>query len=376
MNHSSSHLFRSTQLHGCKIAWATLACALCLCAAARPARAAKRPAQSLRSPWDLDPVKLTQAKYDCPTLAPLPHDVVAYDYYSDAKHSVTDPARHAAYEAAAKPFLKTEEATEHAADDFRRSGSSEAAACAARILVEDAQASAMTGSMSSNQAYYVQNWAIGAFAIVWLKVRPAGAAALHVTPAESAAVQAWMKTVGGQVEDYFGSEHEKNSGSGRNNHYYWAGFSVMAAGIAANDRSEFNWGVGTYKFSVDQIAPDGTLPLEMARGQRALHYHLFAIAPLVTMAELASANGDELYAYNNARIHLLVSRTIAGLNDNHYFQEKSGVPQDTPENGVVKGSDISWLPPYARRFPDPAISALLNKVPVQPEGYLGGMPPP
>lgn len=376
MSHHTKHLSRPVRRPRATIVFTSLICVIGVCGAAQSAHAAKHRAQSLRSPWDLHPVTLTSAKFDCPSLAPLPHDIVAYDYYSDAKHSITDPARHAAYEAAAKPFLEIEEATERAADDYQSTGNNDAAACAARILIAQAQANAMTGSMSSNQAYYVQNWALGALAVVWLKVRPAGAAALGVTPAQTAALEAWMKAVAGQVRDYFEGMHEKNAGSGRNNHYYWAGFAVMAAGIAANDRSLYNWGAGTYKFGVDQIAPDGTLPLEMARGQRALHYHLFAAAPLVTMAELASANGDDLYAYDDSRIHLLVSRTIAGLTDNHYFAEKSGVTQDTPENGVIKGSDTSWLPPYARRFPDPAITALLSRAPARPDGYLGGMPPP
>ena len=61
------------------------------------------------------------------------------------------------------------------------------------------------------------------------------------------------------------------------------------------------------------------------RGQRALHYHLFALEPLVTMAELASANGDDLYAYSNSRLHLLVARTVAGLADNQFFVDKAGV---------------------------------------------------
>jgi len=370
------HLLRSIPLRGSAIICATLACALCVCPSAKSVYAARDPAHPLRSPWDLHPVALTRAEYQCPAAAPLPHDIVAYDYYADAKHSITDPARHAAYEAAAKPFLTIEEETEHAADDYLSTGSSQAAACAARILIAQAQANAMTGSMSSNQGYYVQNWALGALAVVWLKVRPAGETALAVTPAQTVALAAWMKTAGGQVEDYFRKMHDKGASSGRNNHYYWAGFAVMAAGIAANDRSLYNWGIGTYEFGVDQITPDGTLPLEMARGQRALHYHLFAIAPLVTMAELASANGDDLYAYDNSRIHLLVARTIAGLTDNKYFEEKSGVPQDTPEHGVIKGSDISWLPPYARRFPSPEIAALLNRIAVHPAGYLGGMPPP
>jgi poly(beta-D-mannuronate) lyase len=333
-------------------------------------------AAPLRSPWDLHPVAPNDAKYSCPQLVTLPHNIVAYDYYSDPQHSITDPVRHAAYEAAAKPLTDMERETERAADEYQRSGNREAAACAAQLLVQQAQADAMTGSMSSNQAYYVQNWAIGAFAVAWLKVRPAGETALGVNSAQQDLLEKWMAKVGQQVEDYFEGLHEKAASSGRNNHFYWAGFAVMSAGIAANDRKLYDWGVGTYKYGVDQIEPDGTLPLEMGRGQRALHYHLFAIAPLVTMAELASANGEDLYAYRNFRIKLLVARTVAGLTDNKFFVDKADAAQDTPNNGVVNGSDISWLPPYARRFPDPVITALLGQVPIRPEGYLGGLPPP
>src|SRR6185312_4049788 len=54
-----------------------------------------------------------------------------------------------------------------------------------------------------------------------------------------------------------------------NNHLYWAGVEVSAAGIAANDRELFDWGMNTYHVGVAQIQPDGTLPLEIRRGQRA-----------------------------------------------------------------------------------------------------------
>ena len=199
---------------------------------------------------------------------------------------------------------------------------------------------------------------------------------LRLTPAQSDAIGAWMKTVAQQVEDYFEGLHQKGATSGRNNHFYWAGFAVMAAGIAADDRDLYSWGSGTYTFGVDQIQADGTLALEMDRGQRALHYHLFAIAPLVTMAELAQANGDDLYGYDHSRLKLLVSVSVSGLADNHFFQEKSGVAQDTPKDGVISGSDISWLAPYARRFPSPEITALLHGVPAAPDRYLGGLPPP
>ena len=237
---------------------AALVSTVCIFFAATSAFAAPSGPQPLRSPWDLHRVAHTHAKYSCPQFAPLPHDIVASDYYSDPKHSVIDPTRYAAYQAASKQYGEVEDAAVRAADEFQASGSRQAAACAAQIVIQQAQADAMTGSMSSNQAYYVQNWAIGALAVAWLKVRPAGEAALGVTPAQNEAVAAWMKRVGQQVEDYFQQLHEKGASSGRNNHFYWAGFAVMATGIAADDRTFYDWVFGIYKSGVEQITPDGT----------------------------------------------------------------------------------------------------------------------
>ena len=149
----------------------------------------------------------------------------------------------------------------------------------------------------------------------------------------------------------------------------------MAAGIASDDHKLYDWGVGTYEEGLNRIASDGTLPLEMDRGQRALHYHLFALAPLVTMAELASANGQDLYSYDHSALHALVSRSLAGLVDNHYFTAKAGAEQDTPANGKIKPEDVEWVVPYLRRFPDPQIASLLQRGGVRPYGYLGGLPP-
>jgi len=338
-----------------------------------PGKASPLPA--LVSPWDLHAVKIKDGQYSCAVVATLPHDVEASDYYTDAQHSIKDEKRYAAYNAAAQQYSSVTETAERDADHFQETGDTGAAACVMKILLQQAQADALTGTMSSNQANYVQNWTLGALAITYLKVRPAGAEALGTTPSQTAALQQWMKKVGDQVETYFAARHEKATNDGRNNHLYWAGFAVMAAGIAANDRSLYNWGVSTYRDGIDEIAPDGTLPLEIARGQRALHYHLFALAPLVTMAELGTVNGGDLYSYNHSHLRLLISRSVAGLVDNHYFSTRAGALQDTPENGKIKSNDVVWLAPYLRRFPDAGINALLSRTSREPYGYLGGMPP-
>lgn len=356
----------------------TFAASLMLVAIGFPSAicAAQPAAAALVSPWDQHAVKAKPGEYSCPAVAALPQDIVAYDYYSDAQHSVKDEKRYEAYNAAAAQYTHLSSVTARAADKFQETGNTGAAACVMQLLLTQAQAGAMTGHMSSNQANYVQNWTLGALAIAFLKVRAAGPDALGVKPEQMQTVEQWLKTAGDQVEAYFAPRHAKGTSDGRNNHLYWAGFAAMAAGIAANDRGLYDWGESTYKYGVDQIADDGTLPLEMARGQRALHYHLFALAPLVTMAELGTVNGDDLYAYNHARLRLLIARSLSGLLDNHYFATKAGALQDTPEKGRITSSDVVWLTPYLRRYPDAGASELLSKVPLEPYGYIGGMPPP
>jgi poly(beta-D-mannuronate) lyase len=328
-------------------------------------------AAPLRSPWDVKTVQVREESYSCPALKALPKDIEASDYYSDAKHSVIDPKRKAAYDAVEAQFDDAIKSAAKAGDEFQASGNKEAAECALKILDMEAEAQAMTGTMSTNQANYVQGWSLGAFAVSWLKVRDADAG----TVGERKAATDWLEKVARQVKDYFSARHDKGTNDGTNNHYYWAGFSVMCAGIAADDRGLYDWGVGTYDEAISRITADGTLPLEMARGQRALHYHLFALAPIVMMAEYGEANGQDLYSQRKGAVHLLVRRTIAGMLDNSYFAKQAGTAQDTPDKKETKSTDVIWLVPYLRRFPNETMNKVLQSATLRPYNYLGGLPP-
>jgi len=331
----------------------------------------KSSSEPLKSPWGAAKSAPAKGSYDCPADKPLPHDIIAADYYSDAKHSVADPVRLAAYNAAQEVFRAQQDDVEAAADVYQKNGNPAAAGCVIQILKADAAADAMTGSMSTNQADYVQNWTLGALAVSLLKVQKSSA----LSAADNATITAWMVKVGDEVEAYFEARRQKQTDDGRNNHLYWAGFAAMSAGIAANDHGLFDWGASTYYDGVHFIQPDGTLPLEMARGQRALHYHLFALGPLVMMAEFGEDNGLPMYAENHGALHLLIHRAISGLQNNSYFTTKAGALQDTPEGGKIKSNDLIWAVPYAKRFPDAGLNATIHSVELKPWNYLGGMPP-
>ena len=96
--------------------------------------------------------------------------------------------------------------------------------------------------------------------------------------------------------------------------------------------------MATYDNGVDQIQPNGALPLEMARGGRALHYHLYALAPLVLLAEFGEVNHLDLYAHANGAIHRLVDFSVAGLQDPTPFVKATGVQQELPKT-ITRRSD-------------------------------------
>ena len=236
------------------------------------------PAQPLRSPWDGKPVKSTDTPYACPAIAHLTPDLVTDGFYrlDDPTHSIIDPVRQEAYRKSSGKVKQVGMEIVKAADDYRTTGSREAAQCAMAQIIVLAQEHSLTGRMSSNQAYYVQGWVAGAIAIAYLKIRETGFA----TSKQEKVIAAWLQTIGDQTKNYYDSR-----ANSKNNHLYWAGVELAAIGVVADNPNDFQWAIEAYDTGVDNIQPDGTLPLEMARGKRAVHYHLYALAPLVLIAE-------------------------------------------------------------------------------------------
>jgi poly(beta-D-mannuronate) lyase len=323
----------------------------------------------LRSPWDATPIKLTDAPYTCPEPIHISPDLTTSGFYGDAHASIIDPAKWAAYQKSSGPVKHLGNVTVRAADAYQTSGSREAAECVLRLEKTAAQDKALTGKMSSNQAYFVQGWVVGAMAIALLKVRPSGL----IGAADTRLITHWMKDVTQQTIAFYQRRDASTGGKG-NNHLYWAGVQVGAVAIAANDRKLFRWAVAAYRNGIAQITPQGTLPLEMRRGRRALHYALYACAPLVYLAEFGEDNGIDLYAEDNYAIKRLVNRSIAGLDGSGYFDKATGIKQDLPD-GPPSAEAIGWAKVYVHRFPDPTISKLLSEARSLSYMYLGGLPP-
>lgn len=326
----------------------------------------------LKSPWDAHAVTPTDVPWTCAPAPKLPHDFNTNSYYIDSKYSVIDPALKKKYEDSVAGIEEFSRTVVKAADTWQTKGSRAAASCTVALLASAAEQKTLAGQMGGNQAFYVQGWNMGSWAVAWLKVRGSGVA----SAGDEKAILRWLVTLAEDNRGYYEAKMRspRRPNDADNNHRYWAGFAIATAGLAANDRHLFEWGVDAYKHGVHDIQKDGTLPNEMARGQRALHYHLYALAPLVFLAEFGEANGLDLYAERDYAIRRLVALCVQGLEDPSFFQKRTGIPQVTAPD--IEAGDIGWAQPWLRHFPDPEIAKLLARAPWLNYTAWGGLPPP
>jgi poly(beta-D-mannuronate) lyase len=298
------------------------------------------------------------------TVPPFPapiRDVMGVDYYTDARHSDIDPVLKARNEAVEAPMRELGRSLMLLSDGYLQGNASNSDLARQTLdgLFAWASADALLGQVNRGGLNQVM-WALGAYALDYLKIRDASG--LDAT--KKARIERWFRQLAAEQLSYAAAHPTWPDHA--NNHAYWAGMAVAAAGIAAGDRTLFDWGIGQFQLFLGQVRPDGTLPLEMARGKRALHYHLFSVAPLVMLAELGEANGVHLYGAGDRALDRLVTRCLAGMADAKAFGVAAAAEQVIPDK-----SDLAWVEIYYARFHDSQALPWLKLRPLV-SGFLGG----
>jgi len=312
-------------------------------------------AEALRSPFTAivqrDMSHGAASSGACTPALPVPRDLFGVSYYVDsAHHSIADPALQKKNVEQLKP-VRDYLAGIVRMTDAAVQGSASDGDCAFAWFQAGATSGGLLGDVN-RQGGYEREWTLCGLALEYLKLRDTGRLS---DGGARATVELWLDRIARAVRPVAEKENE------RNNHAYWTGLGVAAAGIAANDRELFEWGISKYTLGDGMIAADGTLPLEMARGRRALHYHFYALAPLVMLAELGEANGLDLYARSGGALHRLVKRVVAGFHDPSWFASRAGVAQDIAANGSLAVDEAGWMEPYSARFGPSDLSDILQK---------------
>jgi poly(beta-D-mannuronate) lyase len=318
-------------------------------------------AASLKSPWDAK-IEPHAAKGDtCPAPAKVSPDLSAQKYYS--RDSVTiDKAKKSEYlDATNDARTAAGQIVDHA-DAFRQAGNPVDAQCAANLILNLAKRNALGGVMRGNQANIFRAWMLNAFATSWLKVRQQGG----LDTQAQTQIKDWLAELASQTMAFHKIYRPEMKAQ---NLRYWAGLAVMNAGIAANRQDFFDWGIAWGIAGANAVLPDGTLQEEVHRKARARKYHLFALQPLVAIAEIAWQNGIDLYSLNSHGIERVARMTLRSLTDPSLLKTRSG---QTQARQTVQGTNLEWLGPLAKRFPNTYYDDFLRRYPAHSEIYLGG----
>lgn len=112
-----------------------------------------------------------------------------------------------------------------------------------------------------------------------------------------------------------------------NNHRYWAGLSVAAVGYLLDWAELKDWGKASFEIGACQVDGSGFLPAELARGERALDYHVYALRPLAAIVRLASDSGEQLQSKCFEGFRRLDAMTRSALKDPSPFERMAGLRQ-------------------------------------------------
>lgn len=308
---------------------------------------------------------------DCPK---APDPVVTLDTESrydpnDKKAIEVDEDRAATYREKVAPvreFLRAvvEAANRSVAEPHARRAWAD---CAAGLLDGWAEAGALA-EMETTTAKLIRGSQIAGLSLAALQLREA----LGADDPRMERIAAWLAGLARDGRDFVDSRPE--AGSSRANHRYWNGLAAAAAGSLAGDGGLVDWGIESARIGLAQVDADGFLPLELARGKRARDYHIYAIAPLVMIAEIAANMGVDLYVEHDRALERLGDAVIASIADPEPMAEAAGAPQ-LPFKGDADGPPshrLAWLEPFLRRAPNEEGAALLAAA--RPTSYsaLGG----
>ena len=193
-----------------------------------------------------------------------------------------------------------------------------------------------------------------------------------------------------------GRERDPDLTSSQNNHRYLSDSVTMAWGILRGDDDGFRAGVEAYVAALGQMREDGSLPLETARGSRALSYQRHAITSLVAIAEMAAAQGYDLYGIEGPEgqsIHRAIAFLLDGIDQTSrvwaYAQENDNPRAyrnyKVQDLGFMTSRGhgrhyMAWTEAYLARFPDTGLADRLRQAlaefgPAEPpliDDYSGG----
>lgn len=254
------------------------------------------------------------------------------------------------------PYQQLQQAVTNGASRYVATGDHAEAACVASLLARWASAKTLLdySYRESSQAWYQVEWTLSSISLGYSIVQADPA----ITADQRRQILKWMHDV---TVYMFDQDPNPGDPARENNHAYWRALCAASVGILTNDNALYRRGLEQYVRAIGQMNPDGSLPLEMARHENALHYQSFALTPLVMIAELARRQSTDLYSM---RVN---GHTIADAVD---FLVRASANLDLMKQYAAEPQTFSiftdkrppaWLEFWAARHPGKPWDTLLNQ---------------
>ena len=190
---------------------------------------------------------------------------------------------------------------------------------------------------------------------------------ISIPQEEDRIIKNWFKKI---VKKYqhllYGKTYDYGGASGTpkraHNHALSSAVAHMQLGILIDNDKEFKKAFRNYESAIKHQRKDGSLPIEVRRGGRAMFYQGRAMNALAVIAIIAEHQGYNIWEldFKGKNYHNLVKFFIDFTENNElvfkYAKEnrspgpaKNYKVQDLKSNS---GSNWGWLYAYASRFPD------------------------
>ncbi len=260
---------------------------------------------------------------------------------SGKSRDTLNPESDEQYQRATRPIVDMEKGFSGLVTKFMASGDPARLQCAVDWLSAWAEARALEGDAADHTGRSMRKWSLASLSSAYLRLKFSSSAPLQAYPRQALRAEAWF----GEVADLVKREWSPHDPIGKiNNHYYWAAWAMMSAGVATNRRDLFDQSVALYHVFAAQVDADGYLPNELARGSRAAEYHSYALLPLAMIAAFGKANHVDLATEGDQALARLARRVVLALDEPASIAARAGADQLAPAN--TNNSAWAWLEPY------------------------------
>lgn len=242
---------------------------------------------------------------------------------------------------------------------------SAASQCVLSSLAVWAQSDALSNleTMNANLATPSR---IAGFAFAYGQIKP-----FLVPNNDTALVETWLGKRAEATVAYF--DKDAPPMASQNNLRAWAALAVARVGLIVEDENMLDWADSSVRLVVCQTASDGSLKMEMTRQNRALHYQLHAVAPLVVTAALLESSGNDLFRACDMAIHKTVYFVLDAFDDPEMVEKLTGYPQTYFDGSdELQSFELAWATSYLTLFYAPRLRDFVADYGTLSNSKLGG----